>query len=132
VGIDARALGQGEDTGIARYTHALIAALREGHGVSTVLYRQDFPRVLGPQLLLGMRMRLGGAEVMHGPANALPLARYGLPGVVTVHDLAIYDHPEWFPGGQWFATRVVVPHSIRSARLVICPSKATAAAISRT
>jgi len=131
VGIDARALGQGEDTGIARYTHALIAALREGHGVSTVLYRQDFPRVLGPQLAVGIRMRLGGVAVMHGPANALPLARYGLPGVVTVHDLAIYEHPEWFPRGQWFATRLVVPHSIRSANLVICPSQATAGAVAR-
>jgi len=108
-----------------------VAALREAHGVSTVLYRQDFPRVLGPQLAVGIRMRLGGVAVMHGPANALPLARYGLPGVVTVHDLAIYEHPEWFPRGQWFATRLVVPHSIRSANLVICPSQATAGAVAR-
>ncbi len=129
--MDARALGQGDDTGIARYIHALIAALREGHGVSAVLYRQEFPRLVGPQLGVGLRMRLGGAAVMHGPANALPLARYGLPGVVTAHDLAIYDHPEWFPRGQWFATRVVVPRSIRSATLVICPSQATADAVAR-
>ena len=131
MGIDARALGQGDDTGIARYIHALVAGLREGLGVSAVLYRQEFPRVLGPQLAVGLRMRLGGAALMHGPANALPLARYGLPGVVTVHDLAIYEHPEWFPRGQWFATRLVVPHSIRSAKLVICPSQATAAAVAR-
>ncbi|HSO94351.1 MAG TPA: glycosyltransferase family 1 protein [Candidatus Dormibacteraeota bacterium] len=129
--IDGRALGTAEDTGIGRYIHALVAALREGHGVSTALYRQEFPRLVGPQLALGLRMRLGGAAVIHGPANALPLARYGLPGVVTVHDLAIYDHPEWFPRGQWFATRVVVPRSIRSATVVICPSQATAEAVAR-
>lgn len=129
--IDARSLAAGQDTGIGRYIHALIAALREGHGVSTALYRQEFPRLLGPQFGVALRMRLGGASVIHGPANALPLARYGLPGVVTVHDLAIYDHPEWFPGGQWFATRVVVPRSVRSARLVICPSRATADAVAR-
>jgi alpha-1,3-rhamnosyl/mannosyltransferase len=70
-------------------------------------------------------MRRDGAQLIHGPANALPLVSLGLPGVVTIHDLAIYDHPEWFPAGQWFATRVVVPQSARRARMVICPSEAT-------
>ena len=76
-------------------------------------------------------MRREGADLVHGPANALPLIRPGLPGVVTVHDLAIYDHPEWFPRGQWFATRVVVPRSIRGARMVICPSEATRRTVER-
>ncbi len=81
--------------------------------------------MLGPQLGLPLRMRRDGAQLIHGPANALPLLRPGLPGVVTIHDLAIYDHPEWFPSGQWFATRVVVPQSVRRARFIICPSEAT-------
>jgi glycosyltransferase involved in cell wall biosynthesis len=131
VAIDGRALGHGEATGIARYIHALIAAFREATGVSTRLYHQQFPRVVGPHLFVALSMRAHGAALVHGPANSLPLARYGLPGVVTVHDLAIYDHPEWFPAGQWFATRVVVPHSVRSARIVICPSQATSAAVTR-
>lgn len=76
-------------------------------------------------------MRLDGADLVHGPANALPLLRFGLPGVVTIHDLAIYDHPEWFPAGQWFATKIVVPQSIRQARIIICPSQATARSIRR-
>ena len=70
-------------------------------------------------------MRRDGAQVIHGPANVLPLLRFGLPGVVTIHDLAIYDHPEWFPAGQWLATRVAVPQSARRARMIICPSEAT-------
>ena len=76
-------------------------------------------------------MRWKGAQLIHGPANALPLVRFGLPGVVTIHDLAIYDHPEWFPPGQWFATRVIVPQSVRRARIVICPSEATRVAVTR-
>jgi alpha-1,3-rhamnosyl/mannosyltransferase len=68
-------------------------------------------------------------QLIHGPANALPLLRSGLPGVVTVHDLAIYQHPEWFPQRQWFATRVIVPRSIRQAIAVICPSMATRSAL---
>ena len=51
--------------------------------------------------------------------------------MVTIHDLAIYDHPEWFPAGQWFATRVLVPRSIRGARMIICPSTATRDAVVR-
>ena len=88
-------------------------------------YRDSGPRLVGPHLALPLRMRRDGARLLHGPANALPLFNTGLPGVVTIHDLAIYDHPEWFPAGQWFATRVVVPRSARRARMIICPSEAT-------
>ena len=88
-------------------------------------YRERGLPILGPQLELPLRMRRDGARLVHGPANALPLLNLGLPGVVTIHDLAIYDHPEWFPAGQWFATRVVVPQSARRARVIICPSEAT-------
>ncbi|MEO6796921.1 MAG: glycosyltransferase family 1 protein [Candidatus Dormibacter sp.] len=129
--LDARALGDGDETGIGRYIHALVSALAETPAVAVRLYRRPFPPVLGPHLVSALRMRADGAALVHGPANALPLVRYGLPGVVTVHDLAIYDHPEWFPRGQWFATRVVVPRSVRGAALVICPSVATREAVSR-
>ena len=78
-----------------------------------------------------LRMRGDGMQVVHGPANSLPLLAFGLPGVVTIHDLAIYDHPEWFPAGQWFATRVIVPQSIRRARVIICPSTSTRQALVR-
>ncbi|MDQ6709837.1 MAG: glycosyltransferase family 4 protein [Candidatus Dormibacteraeota bacterium] len=129
--MDGRSLGGDEATGIGRYIHALLAAFRESPAVSLRLYRHGGPRLIGPHLLTAARMRMDRTMLIHGPANALPLVDYGLPGVVTVHDLAIYDHPEWFPRGQWFATRVVVPHSARVARLVICPSEATMRAVVR-
>jgi len=94
-------------------------------------YAKRGPRVIGPQVLTPLRMRRDGAQLIHGPANSLPLLVVGLPGVVTIHDLAIYDHPEWFPADQWFATRVVVPRSVHQARLIICPSNATKLAITR-
>src|SRR5256714_6921268 len=124
VGLDARALTD-DATGVGRYIPALIAALQESHGGELMAYRDAGPRMLGPQLALPLRLRPDGAQLIHGPANALPLLPLGLAGVVTIHDLAIYDHPEWFPAGQWFATRVVVPRSVRRARIVICPSEAT-------
>jgi alpha-1,3-rhamnosyl/mannosyltransferase len=94
-------------------------------------YGNRLPRLIGPQLLTPLSMRAARAQVVHGPANTLPLVRVGIPGVVTIHDLAIYEHPEWFPRGQWFATRVLVPQSVRRAKLIVCPSQATMAAAAR-
>src|SRR5256886_1280113 len=125
VALDTRALGEGEATGVGRYIQALIGAFRESHGVDLALYPNRGPRMIGPQLVMPLQMRGDGVQLVHGPANSLPLFGFGLPGVVTIHDLAIYDHPEWFPAGQWFATRVVVPQSARRARAIICPSEAT-------
>jgi glycosyltransferase involved in cell wall biosynthesis len=129
--MDGRALDEGEATGVGRYIQALLSALGESDALTVKLYRSRRPPLLGAQLLQPFRMRRDRADLVHGPANALPLWRDGLPGVVTIHDLAIYDHPEWFPGGQWFATRVVVPQSIRRASLIICPSLATQQALAR-
>lgn len=69
-------------------------------------------------------------DLLHGPANSVPMF-YRRPWTVTVHDLAIYDHPEWFPSGQKFATEVVVPHSIEHALRIIAVSQTTAADIKR-
>lgn len=129
--MDTRALGEGDSTGVGRYIQALIGAFRDSHGVDLALYPARGPRLVGPQLVMPLRMRRDGVQLVHGPANSLPLLTFGLPGAVTIHDLAIYDHPDWFPAGQWFATRVVVPTSIRRARAVICPSTATLQAILR-
>src|SRR3989442_2657444 len=124
VALDAQALTD-DATGVGRYIAALIVAFRDRHGVDLMSSRDSGLRLLGPHLALPLRMRRDGARLVHGPANALPLLTLGLLGVVTIHDLAIYDHPEWFPAGQWFATRVVVPQAARSARMIICPSDAT-------
>ncbi len=70
--------------------------------------------------------RLQRANLLHGPANILPLMPLGLPGVLTVHDLAIYRHPDFFPGGQGLSTRVLVPRALRRAARIICPSQYTA------
>jgi glycosyltransferase involved in cell wall biosynthesis len=116
---------------VGRYIRALILAIGQSRAVDLRVYRDTGVRVIGPHLIRPLRMWLGGAEVLHGPANALPLVPFGLPSVVTIHDLAIYDHPEWFPDGQSFATRVVVPRSVRRARVIICPSQATSDAVVR-
>jgi glycosyltransferase involved in cell wall biosynthesis len=61
-----------------------------------------------------------------GPAGALPLGPVGCPTAITIHDLAIYRNPRWFPGGQTLSTRVVVPRSILRADVLIAVSECTA------
>lgn len=85
----------------------------------------------GPQLsffsrhaVLPLRFLLRRPDVLFSPFGQLPLGWRG-KCVVTVHDLAIYTHPEWFPAHQDFSTRTVVPRSLGRATQVIAVSRAT-------
>src|SRR3989338_1147885 len=66
-------------------------------------------------------------DLFFAPAGQLPLFFRGR-SVVTIHDLAIYLHPEWFPGtgiGKWFSTKWIVPRSIRQASKIVAVSEST-------
>lgn len=69
-------------------------------------------------------MNQSDVDLLHAPANICPLF-VKVPLVLTIHDLAIYLHPEWFPRGQSFATKFLVPYSIRRARRIIAVSRST-------
>lgn len=58
------------------------------------------------------------------PANVIPLF-YKKRSILIVHDLAIYLHPEWFPDKQWFATKVLVPSSLKRAEKIVTVSQST-------
>lgn len=62
-------------------------------------------------------------DVFHSPASTIPLA-YTKNSIVTIHDLAIYQKKSWFPQ-QIFATRVVVPSSLKRAKRIISVSNYT-------
>jgi glycosyltransferase involved in cell wall biosynthesis len=66
----------------------------------------------------------GGVEVLHCPTfRGPPAAR--VPLVVTVHDLAVLRHPEWFNRWTGAYSRVAVPRVVRAASRVIAVSEAT-------
>lgn len=148
---------RGEGAGIGHYVDALVRALiEEGRGHEFTLF---FDRHAVPALRKEMEARPGvevrtfpfhsifgripvvqshmvvsalfaraRLDVLHGPANSTPLFYRGRT-VVTVHDLAVYAHPEWFPsafpGLRSFSTRLVVPSSIARAARVIAVSEST-------
>ncbi|TAN32587.1 glycosyltransferase family 1 protein [bacterium] len=83
-------------------------------------------RFIGRHLQWPARIRQLQPDAYFGPAGALPLGNVGCPSVITVHDLAIYHNPAWFPGRQPLSTRFVVPRSVLRAGVVIAVSENTA------
>src|ERR1700688_2298033 len=118
--VNARSLTAGI-TGVQRYTDELCKRLdgriemvspgRPMHGPMGHLWEQ----LLLPSLAAG--------RVLWSPANAGPvsLARQ----VVTFHDIAVLDHPEWF--GKRFAAwyRWLVPRLARRVKRIVAVSEVT-------
>ena len=131
VGIDVSPLAQTR-AGTARYLRALLRELDRrsdvevvqlgfgGPGRAATLARELvwYPTGL-PRAARRARVELLHCTTYRGPLGSRP------PAVVTVHDLAVFRHPEAFP--RWTRTygRLVVPHMIRAARRVIAVSEFT-------
>src|SRR4030042_3395242 len=72
-----------------------------------------------PQIL-----RLYRLDVYHNPANIIPIF-YFKKSIITIHDLAIYKNPEWFPDHQFFTKRILIPWSVAKAKKIIAVSQNT-------
>jgi len=70
------------------------------------------------------RLRTLAADVLHCPTFRGPI-RARQPLVVTVHDLGVLRHPEWF--NRWTSTysRIAVPRVVAAAARVIAVSEFT-------
>lgn len=152
IGIDCRTIlnpGIGEQAGVGHYTYFLVKHLlrldkenhyvlffdsrmknlAEFHGKNVRLtafpfsqYRKFLPFAYSHMLISAQLLR-HRLDVYHSPANVIPLT-YLKPSVITVHDLAIYRNPSWFPT-QVFSTRLLVPQSVKRARRIIAVSQST-------
>lgn len=86
-------------------------------------YKRLFP-VLYSHFIIGSFLNKSHIDLLHSPAIYAPLGYRGRL-VVTAHDFAIYRHPEWFPGGQYFSKKVVVPRVLKKADMIISVSQTT-------
>lgn len=154
IGIDCRTIlnpASGERAGVGHYTYhlvkALLAADQRNHYTLFFDFRmaheglQEFiqPNVkikffpfssygkflpfAYSHMLVSAYLLRERLDIFHAPANVIPLS-YPKRAVVTIHDLAIFQHPEWFPT-QIVSTRLLVPQTLRRAKHVIAVSDAT-------
>ncbi|MFH1315355.1 MAG: glycosyltransferase family 1 protein [Candidatus Uhrbacteria bacterium] len=150
--------GYGEAAGVGHYTTAILRALFEidqenqyilffdGNiveasvdqliaGRDNVKIRsfplhalQKFLPIIYNQMFVARVIDQEKPDVFFSPSGLLP-AMYKGKSVITVHDLAIFRHPEWFPEtkiGRHYSTKFRVPSSLRHANAIITPSFATA------
>jgi len=87
---------------------------------------------LSRHVLLPAVSALRGGDVWFSPHGQIPWG-WRKPAVITVHDLSILDHPEWFPEGEddSVSTQVSVPASIERADRIVAVSEFTKDQISR-
>lgn len=85
-------------------------------------YNKFLPFAYSHMLITAYLMK-EGLDVFHSPISSLPLT-YPKKAIITVHDLAIYKNPAWFPS-QIFSTKLLVPQSLRSANKIIAVSQST-------
>ena len=152
IGIDCRTIldpKSGEAAGVGHYTYNLVSRLLEldkknkyvlffdkGVGDAGSFKRKNseirffpykeykkFLPIAYSHLLISSFVSRETLDVFHSPASTIPLA-YNKNAVVTIHDLAIYKNPKWFPK-QYFSTKVSVPQSLRKAREIIAVSEYT-------
>lgn len=154
IGIDCRTIlnpDSGERAGVGHYTYHLVRALLDDDQRNDYVLFFDYrmPREATQEfvqanttikffpfssygkflpfayshMLVSAALLKHRLNLFHGPANTIPLT-YPKRSVITIHDLAIYKHPEWFPS-QMFSTRLLVPQSIKRAKNIIAVSNAT-------
>lgn len=66
-----------------------------------------------------------GLDLWHGPHYTMPL-RLRVPGVVTVHDLTFFDHPEWHERAKVAYFRRMLRAGAGRARTLVAVSEHTA------
>lgn len=130
VAVDVTALAQTR-AGTARYLHALLpriegeAAVRRVSGFAAGPAGTLWLDLAWYPHLLSHHAR--GADVLHCPTYRGPVRDGRVPVVVTVHDLAVFRHPEAFPAWTRAYSRRVVPRVLLAARRIVAVSEFTAA-----
>lgn len=110
-------------SGMERYAREIVTRM-DPATVRLVMPRRTLHGLGGQaweQMVLPRRMN--AHEVLWSPANTGPVGYH--PQVVTVHDLAVFDHPEWFRRRVRLAYAGVVGRLIRDADLITTPSDFT-------
>lgn len=116
-------------TGVDRYAEEIVSRL--GDEARLLVPRRSAGGVRGQaweQLVLPLKVRAD--EVLWSPANSGPINMKN--HVVTIHDVSVLQHPEWFSPAFALWYRMMLPAVAASARHVLTVSEHSRAAIMRT
>ncbi|MDP8909562.1 MAG: glycosyltransferase family 4 protein [Chloroflexota bacterium] len=138
IGINAALLASGggyRQTGVSRYISELARALAPllAPNDDLCLLKPAMPpvgerpalRIPWEQAVLPVQAQRQRLDVLHGPLHVLPWLG-GVPGVITVHDLAYVHFPERVPRSRRLYLTVGTRRSVGQARRVIAISTSTA------
>jgi glycosyltransferase involved in cell wall biosynthesis len=113
--------------GTARYLRGLLDHLGATVELEELRFRATSRlRTVAADTLWYPRLRpRTAADVLHCPTFRGPFTTRAVPLVVTVHDLAVLAHPEWF--NRWTGTysRFAVPRVVTAAARLIAVSEHT-------
>jgi glycosyltransferase involved in cell wall biosynthesis len=122
VGIDTTPLAQTR-AGTARYLRGLLAHIdvpvREVSYPATSRLRN-----VAADVIWYPRLRVEGIDILHCPSFRGPFSSK-VPLVVTVHDVAVLRHPEWFKRWGRTYSRFAVPRVVRAASRILADSEFT-------
>jgi glycosyltransferase involved in cell wall biosynthesis len=122
-----RARDGSQGAGIEHYTRMISSALLRlaPDQMHVVLPIGNIP-FISRHAIVPLLARMSGSDILLCPSGQIPLGWFGRSAIV-IHDLAIYEHPEWFPGSG----SLLDARSIRRAETIIAVSDATRQQIAR-
>lgn len=124
--INGRALGR-RITGVERYTREVSARLGIPLRTAGIHAPQGFRGHIWEQVFLPQQ--ISKHEILWSPANSGPLAVSRQ--VLTIHDLSVVDHPEWFNPRFAIWYRWLLPRLAHRVKLIITDSLYSKIRISR-
>lgn len=113
------------DRNVSQQTITLLIKRNKAIKIKKVASRIPF---ISPHCITGAMMNVLRLDVCLFPAHEIPLCYFG-KAISTVHDIAIYKHPEWFPEKQWFSSKIVFPWLLRRAKKIVTVSHTTEQAL---
>lgn len=116
---------QQQITGVQRYSREVIKGFdRSGYPYEIIEPRGFFAsnklgRNLWQQTVLPRQKK--NADILWSPANNGPA--FAQNHVITLHDIAVFPHPEWFSTAYSTWKRVLVPQIVKRARGILTVSE---------
>ncbi|SMO85086.1 glycosyltransferase family 4 protein [Fodinibius sediminis] len=112
-------------TGVQRYAREVLRGFDRAGYAYRVLEPEDYwssnkiSRNLWQQLVLPREM--GDRDVLWSPANSGPIGARN--HYITLHDIAVFPHPEWFSSSYATWKRILIPRIARRARGILTVSE---------